>query len=462
MNDIAPLDKHLPESLRLPPQSVEAEQAVLGGLMLSNDAWDQVSERVGEPDFYRKEHRLIFRVMVQLSEDNQPLDLVTVSEALQKLGQLDGAGGNSYLAELSRNTPSAANIAAYAEIVRERSVLRQLISVSNKVADRAFNPQGARSGEILDEAESAIFKIAEQMTKGSGPQAIKSVLAKTVERIEELFKNKKTVTGLSTGFDELDKMTSGLQKSDMIVVAARPSMGKTTFAMNLCEAVALKSGKPVLVFSMEMPAESIVMRMLSSLGRINQGHLRSGQLQQDDWNRIASAMQMLSPQKFYIDDTAALSPLEMRARARRVARECGGEIGAIMVDYLQLMQVPGVENRVNEISEISRSLKGLAKELNCPVIALSQLNRSLEQRPNKRPVMSDLRESGAIEQDADLICFLYRDEVYNKDTQDKGIAEVIIGKQRNGPIGTCRLAFRGEFTRFDDLAPEYYQNYVDE
>jgi len=462
MNEIAPLDKHLPESLRLPPQSVEAEQAVLGGLMLSADAWDQVSERVGEQDFYRKEHRLIFRVMVQLAEDNQPLDLVTVSEALQKLGQLESAGGNSYLAELSRNTPSAANIAAYSEIVRERSVLRQLISVSNKVADRAFNPEGAHSTEILDEAESSIFKIAEQMSKGSGPQAIKSVLAKTVERIEELFKNKKTVTGLSTGFDELDKMTSGLQKADMVVVAARPSMGKTTFAMNLCEAVALKSGKPVLVFSMEMPAESIVMRMLSSLGRINQGHLRSGQLQQDDWNRIASAMQMLSPQKFYIDDTAALSPLEMRARARRVARECGGEIGAIMVDYLQLMQVPGVENRVNEISEISRSLKSLAKELNCPVIALSQLNRSLEQRPNKRPVMSDLRESGAIEQDADLICFLYRDEVYNKDTQDKGIAEVIIGKQRNGPIGTCRLAFRGEFTRFDDLAPEYYQQYADE
>ena len=398
---------------------------------------------------------------MQLFEDSQPLDLVTVSEALQKLGQLEGAGGLTYLSELSRNTPSAANISAYAEIVRERSVLRQLISVSNKVADRAFNPEGAHSTEILDEAESSIFKIAEQMTKGSGPQVIKSVLAKTVERIEELFKNKKTVTGLSTGFDELDKMTSGLQPADMVVVAARPSMGKTTFAMNLCEAAALKSGKPVLVFSMEMPAESIVMRMLSSLGRINQGNLRSGRLQQDDWNRIASAMQMLSPQKFYIDDTAALSPLEMRARARRVARECGG-IGVIMVDYLQLMQVPGVENRVNEISEISRSLKSLAKELHCPVIALSQLNRSLEQRPNKRPVMSDLRESGAIEQDADLICFLYRDEVYNKDTQEKGIAEVIIGKQRNGPIGTCRLAFRGEFTRFDDLAPEYYQQYADE
>lgn len=462
MNDIATLDKHLPENLRLPPQSLEAEQAVLGGLMLSGDSWDQVSERVGESDFYRKEHQQIFRVMLQLAENDQPRDLVTVSEALQKLGQLESAGGVSYLSELSRNTPSAANIAAYAEIVRERSVLRQLISVSNKVAGRAFNPEGAHSTEILDEAESSIFKIAEQMKKGAGPQAIKNVLVKTVERIEELYKSKKTVTGLSSGFDEFDKMTSGLQKSDMIVVAARPSMGKTTFAMNLCESVAIKNNKPVLVFSMEMPAESIVMRMLASLGRINLRNILSGNLQQDDWNRIASAMQMLSPQKFYIDDTPALSPLEVRARARRVARECGGEIGAIMVDYLQLMQVPGIENRVNEISEISRSLKGLAKELNCPVIALSQLNRSLEQRPNKRPVMSDLRESGAIEQDADLIVFLYRDEVYNKESQEKGIAEVIIGKQRNGPIGTCRLAFRGEFTRFDDLAPEYYQNYADE
>lgn len=462
MNDIATLDKHLPENLRLPPQSLEAEQAVLGGLMLSGDSWDQVSERVGESDFYRKEHQQIFRVMLQLAENDQPRDLVTVSEALQKLGQLESAGGISYLSELSRNTPSAANIAAYAEIVRERSVLRQLISVSNKVAGRAFNPEGAHSTEILDEAESSIFKIAEQMKKGAGPQAIKNVLVKTVERIEELYKSKKTVTGLSSGFDEFDKMTSGLQKSDMIVVAARPSMGKTTFAMNLCESVAIKNNKPVLVFSMEMPAESIVMRMLASLGRINLRNILSGNLQQDDWNRIASAMQMLSPQKFYIDDTPALSPLEVRARARRVARECGGEIGVIMVDYLQLMQVPGIENRVNEISEISRSLKGLAKELNCPVIALSQLNRSLEQRPNKRPVMSDLRESGAIEQDADLIVFLYRDEVYNKESQEKGIAEVIIGKQRNGPIGTCRLAFRGEFTRFDDLAPEYYQNYADE
>ncbi|MZR63468.1 replicative DNA helicase [Alcanivorax sp. DP30] len=456
MNEPMPLDKHLPENLKIPPNSVEAEQAILGGLLLNNSAWDDVAERVGARDFYRKAHRQIFEVIAQLVEEENPCDLVTVSQALTQLGQLDDIGGMTYLSELARNTPSAANITAYAEIVRERSILRQLINVSHDVANSAFNTEGRKSLEILDQAESAIFEIAEQQKKGSGPQDIKTVLKKTVDRIDELYKNKSAITGVTTGFDELDKMTGGLQPSDMVVIAGRPSMGKTTFAMNLCENVAIKAGKPVLVFSMEMPADSIVMRMLASLGRINQTSVRSGNLEKDDWPRITSAIHMLSEQKFFIDDTPALSPLEMRARARRVARECGGELGCIMVDYLQLMQVPGVDNRVNEISEISRSLKGLAKELNCPVLALSQLNRSLEQRPNKRPVMSDLRESGAIEQDADLITFLYRDEVYNKDTNEKGVAEVIIGKQRNGPIGTVRLAFQGQFSRFDDLAPEYY------
>ncbi|KGD64215.1 replicative DNA helicase [Alcanivorax nanhaiticus] len=456
MNEPVSLDKHLPENLKIPPNSVEAEQAILGGLLLNNSAWDDVAERVGARDFYRKAHRQIFEVIAQLVEEENPCDLVTVSQALGQLGQLEEIGGMTYLSELARNTPSAANITAYAEIVRERSILRQLINVSHDVADSAFNPEGRKSLEILDKAESAIFEIAEQQKKGSGPQDIKTVLKKTVDRIDELYKNKSAITGVTTGFDELDKMTGGLQPSDMVVIAGRPSMGKTTFAMNLCENVAIKAGKPVLVFSMEMPADSIVMRMLASLGRINQTSVRSGNLEKDDWPRITSAIHMLSEQRFYIDDTPALSPLEMRARARRVARECGGEIGCIMVDYLQLMQVPGVDNRVNEISEISRSLKGIAKELNCPVLALSQLNRSLEQRPNKRPVMSDLRESGAIEQDADLITFLYRDEVYNKDTNEKGVAEVIIGKQRNGPIGTVRLAFQGQFSRFDDLAPEYY------
>lgn len=459
MNDVSSLDKHLPENLRIPPNSTEAEQAIIGGLLLNNSAWDDVAERVGSRDFYRKAHRQIFEVIAQLVEEEKPCDLVTVSQALEHLNQLEDVGGMTYLSELARNTPSAANITAYSDIVRERSILRQLINVSHDVADNAFNPEGRKSLEILDKAESAIFEIAEQQKKGNGPQDIKSVLKKAVDRIDELYKNKSAITGLTSGFEELDKMTGGLQPSDMIVIAGRPSMGKTTFAMNLCENVAIKAGKPVLVFSMEMPADSIVMRMLSSLGRIHQGSIRSGNLEKDDWPRITSAIQMLSEQKIFIDDTPALSPLEMRARARRVARECGGEIGAIMVDYLQLMQVPGVDNRVNEISEISRSLKGIAKELNCPVLALSQLNRSLEQRPNKRPVMSDLRESGAIEQDADLIVFLYRDEVYNKETNEKGVAEIIIGKQRNGPIGTVRLAFRGEFTRFDDLAPEYYAQY---
>ncbi|HAD63897.1 MAG: replicative DNA helicase [Alcanivorax sp.] len=460
MNEPLSLDDHLPDNLRIPPHSQEAEQAVLGGLLLNNEAWDEVAERVGPKDFYRKEHRLIFQVVDQLVEEEKPCDLVTVSQALTHRGELDDVGGMTYLSDLARNTPSAANINAYADIVRERSILRQLIQVSHGIAEQSFNPKGTPSLEILDAAESAIFEIAEQQKKGSGPQDIKTVLKKAVDRIDELYKNKNSLTGLTTGFEELDKMTSGLQPSDMVVVAGRPSMGKTTFAMNLCENVALKAHKPVLVFSMEMPADAIVMRMLSSLGRINQTSIRSGRLDQDDWPRITSAIQMLSEQKFFIDDTPALSPLELRTRARRVARECGGQLGMIMIDYLQLMQVPGADSRVNEISEISRSLKGLAKELNCPVVALSQLNRSLEQRPNKRPVMSDLRESGAIEQDADVIMFLYRDEVYNQDTTEKGIGEVIIGKQRNGPIGTVRVAFRGEYLRFDDLAPEYYQQYA--
>jgi len=460
MNEPLSLDDHLPDNLRIPPHSQEAEQAVLGGLLLNNEAWDEVAERVGPKDFYRKEHRLIFQVVDQLVEEEKPCDLVTVSQALTHRGELDDVGGMTYLSDLARNTPSAANINAYADIVRERSILRQLIQVSHGIAEQSFNPKGTPSLEILDAAESAIFEIAEQQKKGSGPQDIKTVLKKAVDRIDELYKNKNALTGLTTGFEELDKMTSGLQPSDMVVVAGRPSMGKTTFAMNLCENVALKAHKPVLVFSMEMPADAIVMRMLSSLGRINQTSIRSGRLDQDDWPRITSAIQMLSEQKFFIDDTPALSPLELRTRARRVARDCGGQLGMIMIDYLQLMQVPGSDSRVNEISEISRSLKGLAKELNCPVVALSQLNRSLEQRPNKRPVMSDLRESGAIEQDADVIMFLYRDEVYNQDTTEKGIGEVIIGKQRNGPIGTVRVAFRGEYLRFDDLAPEYYQQYA--
>lgn len=441
-------------NLRVPPHSIEAEQSVLGGLMLDNRCWDDVAERVQEGDFYRQDHRHIFRVMGQLAEGSQPIDVVTVSEALQKLDLLEDTGGLTYLAELAKNTPSAANIKAYAEIVRERSVLRQLIGVGNDIADSAFYPEGRDSQELLDNAERQVFQIAEQGAKKGGPQSIKPLLAKAIDRIDELFSSDEPLTGLPTGFTDLDGMTSGLQPADLVIVAARPSMGKTTFAMNICENALIKSGKPVLVFSMEMPAEAIVMRMLSSLGRIDQTRIRSGKLEEDDWPRLNSAISLLSEQKLFIDDTPALSPTEVRARARRVYRD-HGEIGLIMIDYLQLMQVPGAESRVAEISEISRSIKGIAKELSVPVIALSQLNRSLEQRPNKRPVMSDLRESGAIEQDADVITFIYRDEVYNEDSPEKGVAEIIIGKQRNGPIGSVKLAFLGKYTKFEDLAHDY-------
>jgi replicative DNA helicase len=445
-------------NLKLPPHSLEAEQAVLGGLMLDEQAWDRVSDRVKEEDFYRRDHRLIFQAIALLANAGDPRDALTVSETLTRLGELDNAGGLAYLGELVRNTSSATNIAAYGDIVRERSVLRQLIRISNEVSDTAFQPQGATAQDILDQAERKIFAIAEQQQKGGGPQALRPLLQKALDRIDKLFQSTESITGLSTGFTDLDDRTSGLQNGDLVIVAARPSMGKTTFAMNLVENAMLRSGKPVLVFSMEMPAEQLVMRMLSSLGRIDQGRVRSGKLEEEDWPRLTSTMTMLSEQKLLIDDSASLSPNDVRTRARRVAREQGG-LGLIMVDYLQLMRVPGLEsNRVNEISEISRSLKALAKEMECPVIALSQLNRSLEQRPNKRPVMSDLRESGAIEQDADVIMFIYRDEVYNPESPDKGTAEIIIGKQRNGPIGALRLAFHGKYTRFEDLAPEHYRN----
>ncbi|MFW5824348.1 MAG: replicative DNA helicase [Marinobacter sp.] len=440
--------------VKIPPHSVEAEQAVLGGLMLDNRRFDEVAEVITSSDFYRQDHRLIYAAVERLASESEPLDVVTLAEHLERAGDIEDAGGLSYLAELAEKTPSAANIRAYAQIVAERSILRQLIEVSGGIVDSAFNPQGRTSSDLLDEAERNVFRIAESRTKeGSGPKPINPILTQALTRIEELFESGERVTGLTTGFTDLDEWTSGMQPSDLVIVAGRPSMGKTTFAMNIVENALLSSGEPILVFSMEMPADAIVMRMLSSLGRIDQTRMRSGKLEEDDWPRLTSAVSLLKDKPLYIDDTPGLSPTEMRSRARRIARENGGRLGLIMVDYLQLMRVPGnTEGRTAEISEISRSLKGLAKELSCPVVALSQLNRSLEQRPNKRPVNSDLRESGAIEQDADVIMFVYRDEVYNEDTQDKGIAEIIIGKQRNGPIGTVRLAFIGKYTKFEDLA----------
>jgi replicative DNA helicase len=443
--------------MKVPPHSIEAEQSVLGGLMLDNRAWDQVVDRLRDSDFYRNEHRLIFRVMSRLLDQSKPLDVLTVSEALRELHELEQVGGEVYLFELSNNTPSAANIIAYADIVRERSVLRQLIATASDIAESAFNVQGRSIVELLDAAERGVFSISEQGAHGSGPVNIKEYLAKTMDRIDTLFHSKDAITGVPTGYHDFDNMTSGLQSSDLVIVAGRPSMGKTTFAMNIAEHVAIKSRLPVLIFSMEMPGEAIVMRLLSSLCRIDQLRIRTGKLADEDWPRISSAVSMLSDAPLYIDDTPGLSPAEMRARARRLAKEYG-QLGLIVVDYLQLMQVPGYnENRTAEISEISRSLKGLAKELKAPVIALSQLNRGLEQRADKRPVMSDLRESGAIEQDADLIAFIYRDEVYNENTPDKGTAEIIIAKQRNGPIGKLRLTFMGQYTCFENFSrqPNY-------
>jgi len=441
--------------LKVPPHSIEAEQAVLGGLMLDNSGWDRIADVVVAEDFYRYDHRLILTAIISLSEASKPFDAVTVSQWLKNTDELEEAGGLAYLGELARGTPSAANIKAYAEIVRERSILRQMIEVGTTIADSAFSPEGRESKELLDQAEQAVFRIAEQGSRGkTGMQSIKTLLSDAVNRIDTLYQQDDPLTGVPTGFTDFDEATSGMQSSDLVIVAGRPSMGKTTFAMNIAENAAIKHQKPVAVFSMEMSGEQLAMRLMSSLGRIDQSRIRTGKLEDDDWHRLTSSMGILADAPLFIDDTPAMSPTELRARARRMAREHG--LGMIVIDYLQLMQTGGSENRTAEISEISRSLKGLAKELNVPVIALSQLNRSLEQRPNKRPVMSDLRESGAIEQDADVIVFIYRDEVYNPETTDKGIAEIIISKQRNGPIGTTRLTFLGQYTRFENFTPDFY------
>ena len=444
------------ESYKVPPHSVEAEQSVIGGLMLDNETWDNVADQLTADDFYRRDHQLIFGAISELVNDATPFDVVTLSEYLSKRGDLDKAGGMPYLGSLAKNTPTAANIKAYASIVREYSVMRQLIHVGTEISDSAFQAGERNSDELLDNAERLVFDIADKGAKGrKGFVDMKEVLTRVVDRIDTLFHQSEPITGVPTGYSDFDAMTSGLQSSDLIIIAGRPAMGKTTFAINVGENAALKHDKSVAVFSMEMPAEQIAMRMMSSLGRIDQHRLRTGKLDDDDWPRLTSAMGLLSEAKFFIDDTPALSPSELRARCRRLKREHGLDL--VIIDYLQLMQVPGFkENRTGEISEISRSLKALAKEMNVPVIALSQLNRGLEQRPNKRPVMSDLRESGAIEQDADIIIFIYRDEVYNEDSPDKGTAEIIIGKQRNGPIGTARLTFMGQFTRFENFTQESY------
>jgi len=441
-------------ALKVPPHSIEAEQSVLGGLMLDNSSWDRVADAVSVRDFYRNDHRLIYEAIAALSDQAQPFDVVTISEWLAGHGRLDECGGLAYLGELARNTPSAANIAAYAGIVRERAVLRGLIEVGTEIANSGFASEGRGAEELLDEAEQRVFEISDRGARARlGFAPIKDVLVNVMDRIDTLFQSDSSITGVATGYADLDEKTAGLQRSDLVIVAGRPSMGKTAFAMNIVEQAAIKEQLTVGVFSMEMPAEQLTMRMLSSLGRIDQHKVRSGRLDDDDWPRLTSALTMLNETEIFIDDTPALTPLELRARCRRLKRE--RDLGLVVVDYLQLMQVPGTkENRATEISEISRSLKALAKELDVPVVALSQLNRSLEQRPDKRPVMSDLRESGAIEQDADVILFIYRDEVYNENSEHKGKAEIIISKQRNGPIGKVILTFLGQHTRFENYMPD--------
>jgi replicative DNA helicase len=450
----APQD-HQIESLKVPPHSVEAEQSVLGGLLLDNAAWDRIADFLSQGDFYRYDHRIIYEHIGRLIASTRPADVVTVYEALVTAGKADDVGGLAYLNALAQNTPSAANIRRYAEIVRDRAVLRRLVSVADEISADAFNPQGKEVRQLLDEAESKVFSIAEEGARGNqGFLEVGPLLTQVVERIDTLYHtaNPSDVTGTPTGFVDLDRMTSGMHGGELIIVAGRPSMGKTALSMNIGEYVAVEYGLPVAVFSMEMPGTQLVMRMLGSVGRLDQHRMRTGRLTDEDWPKLTHAVQKMSEAQLFIDETGGLNPMELRSRARRLARQCG-KLGLIIVDYLQLMSGSSQgENRATEISEISRSLKSLAKELDVPVIALSQLNRGLEQRPNKRPVMSDLRESGAIEQDADVILFIYRDEVYNPDSPDKGTAEIIIGKQRTGPIGPVRLTFLGQYTKFDNFA----------
>lgn len=443
------------ELIKLPPHSVEAEQSVLGGLLLNNAAWEKIADLISESDFYRADHRAIYRHIIKLIDVVRPADAITVSESLESTKELEEVGGLAYIGALAQNTPSAANIRRYAEIVRERSIMRKLAETATNIAELAYNPMGREAGQLVDEAESRIFAISEEGARTrQGFVEMQPVLTEVVERIDLLYnrENPSDVTGVPSGFSDLDRMTSGFQPGDLVIVAGRPSMGKTALALNMAEHVALEAGLPVGIFSMEMAASQLAMRLLGAIGKLDQHKLRTGRLAEDDWRRLTDAVGRLSEAPIQIDETAALNALELRARARRLHRQYG-QLGLIVVDYLQLMSSASRgENRATEISEISRSLKALAKELNVPVVALSQLNRSLEQRPNKRPVMSDLRESGAIEQDADLILFIYRDEVYNPDSPDKGRAEVIIGKQRNGPIGSVMLTFQGEYTRFMNFA----------
>ncbi|MDO9090799.1 MAG: replicative DNA helicase [Burkholderiaceae bacterium] len=452
--DDEPVDRQVAQ-LRIPPHSIEAESSVLGGLLLDNAAWDRVGDLLTDSDFYRYEHRLIYAAVGGLINATKPADVITVYEQLQGLGKAEEVGGLAYLNSLAQYVPSASNIRRYAEIVRERSILRKLVSASDEIATNAFNTQGKTVDRILDEAEQKIFNIGEEGSRmKQGFQGMDSLVVQLLDRVTEMSENPNDITGVPTGFYDLDRMTSGFQPGDLIVLAARPSMGKTALAINIAEHVALNEGLPVAVFSMEMGAAQLAIRIVGSIGRIDQGHLRTGKLTDDEWPRLSEAIEKLRNISLHIDESAGLTPSELRANARRLARQCG-KLGLIVVDYLQLMSgsTSSDENRATELGEISRGLKMLAKELQCPVIALSQLNRSVETRPDKRPMMSDLRESGAIEQDADIIMFIYRDEYYTKDAcKEPGVAEIIIAKQRNGPTGMVKLAFLRPITKFESLA----------
>ncbi len=441
--------------LRVPPHSIEGESSVIGGLLLDNEAWDRVSDILMDADFYRHEHRLIYASIGTLINGNKPADVITVFEHLQNQGKAEEVGGLTYLTSLAQYVPSASNIRRYAEIVRDRSILRKLVSASDEIATNAFNPKGRPVSEIVDESEQKIFNIGEAGKRNKqGFQSMDNLVVNLLDRVQEMADNPNDVTGVPTGFIDFDRMTAGLQAGDLIVLAARPSMGKTALAINIAEHVALNEGLPVAIFSMEMGAAQLAVRIVGSIGRVDQGHLRTGKLTDEEWPRLSEAIEKLRTISLHIDESAGLNSSEVRANARRLARQCG-QLGLIVVDYLQLMSGSGGdgENRATELGEISRGLKMLARELKCPVIALSQLNRSVEQRPDKRPMMSDLRESGAIEQDADIIMFIYRDEYYTKDQcKEPGVAEVIIAKQRNGPTGTVKLAFMNRFTKFENLA----------
>ncbi|MBV2234748.1 MAG: replicative DNA helicase [Sterolibacterium sp.] len=451
-----PADDPQINTLKLPPHSVEAEQSLIGGLLLDNSAWDRIIGIISDADFYRDDHRRIFRHIRRLVEENKPADVVTVFESIEKSNEVEQAGGLAYLGEIANNTPSAANIRRYAEIVHERAVLRQLVTVGDEISSSALNPAGKDVRQLLDQAEQRVFEIAESGAKNTqGFVAIQPLLGQVVERIQELYDqdDPSDITGIPTGFTDLDQMTSGMQPGDMIIVAGRPSMGKTAFALNIAEYVGVDLGLPVAIFSLEMSGPQLAMRFLSSVGRLDAKNVRTGRLNDDEWDRMTVALGKLHNAPIHIDDTGAITATELRGRARRLARQFGGKLGLIVIDYLQLMSSnKDNENRATEISEISRAIKSLAKELKVPIIALSQLSRKVEERTDKRPLMSDLRESGAIEQDADIIIMMYREEYYKKDTQDKGLAEVIIGKHRNGPTGTVKLTFLGEYTKFVNSA----------